>query len=70
MTYRHWTILLCVLATVVLIGWDCVCLANQESGDTVSEVVRSANRASGGLVSLLSAALWIHFFVTLPESWR
>ena len=66
------TICLMTICTVALLLWDGHCLANSETEDTVSECVRAANKASGGLVGLLSIALVVHFFFQgiLPESWK
>ena len=66
------TICLMTACTVALLLWDGHCLANSETEDTVSECVRAANKASGGLVGLVAGALWIHWFAQgiLPESWK
>jgi hypothetical protein len=44
-------------------------LTSISSNDTLSNVISSANAQTGGLIALAIAALWIHWFVPLPDSW-
>lgn len=39
------------------------------SNDTISNVISQFNAQTGGLIALAVAALWIHWFVPLPNSW-
>jgi hypothetical protein len=55
---------------VVLLVWECWMLADNVPGDTVSAVVRRANLATGGLLALVIAALWFHWFSAWPASWH
>lgn len=62
MNTRILTEIICVVALLLLLAWDVVCMVSPLEGDTISEVIRSANHAMGGLVALVTAALWIHWF--------
>ena len=71
-SFRIITIAICVVTAIGLLAWDFCCMFNKETGDTISEVVRQANKGSGGLVALIMLALWMHFFLDwlLPASWK
>lgn len=72
MTLRLWTALILMITAAVLAGWECITFATPTDSDSISAVVRSANRASGGLVALGIGALWVHWFLIemLPRGWR
>lgn len=69
------TIILCLAMAAGLFAWDWYCMYNEIIGDTVSEISRQANYASGGLLALgsllLFLSVWIHIFLFqfLPNSW-
>jgi hypothetical protein len=42
---------------------------NRGATDTISAHLRNWNSATGGLLALTSAGLWVHLFVGLPQSW-
>jgi hypothetical protein len=62
-----WAVALLVSAVIVLDVWAIV----QKKGatDTISAHLRNWNANTGGVLALLSAALWIHLFVRLPFTW-
>lgn len=66
-TWMHVMLLAVGLTLLIAEG---IALVNKATGDTVSEVVREWNIWSGGLVALLLAALWWHWFGWMPRSWR
>lgn len=71
MTSDSWTRTVSKIALVVLLIvllYDAY-LTAVSSNDTLSNVISSANAQTGGLIALAIAALWIHWFVPLPESW-
>lgn len=39
------------------------------SNDTLSNVISDFNSQTGGLIALAIAALWIHWFFPLPQTW-
>jgi hypothetical protein len=60
-----------IIAITVLFAtllWDAY-LVSQTSKNTMSRVISDFNSTTGGLLALLMAALWIHWFVPLPASW-
>lgn len=61
------TEIICVVVLLGLIGWDVWCMMTPQPNDTISEVIRAANHSTGGLVALMTAALWIHWFG--PRIW-
>jgi len=69
------TIILCLSASAILAAWDFWCMKNADAGDTISELSRQANYASGGLLALVSLlaflGTWVHIFLFefLPTSW-
>ena len=71
---RRTTIIVCIVVTVGLIGWDiaCCCVDQTQNAPTISHVLRKANALSGGLVALAFIALVIHLFFPqlLPLAWR
>jgi uncharacterized membrane protein YdjX (TVP38/TMEM64 family) len=60
------TIAIAVLLIVLI--WDAY-LTAQNSRDTISNVISSFNQQTGGLVALAIVALWIHWFLPLPQAW-
>lgn len=62
-----WAVVLLVAAVIALDVWAIV----QKKGatDTISAHLRNWNANTGGVLALLSAALWIHLFVRLPFTW-
>jgi hypothetical protein len=71
MTTDSWTRNVSKFALVVLLVvllYDAY-LTSISSNDTLSNVISSANAQTGGLIALAIAALWIHWFVPLPDSW-
>jgi len=53
---------------LVVLLWDAY-LTAKNSRDTISNIITMFNQSTGGLVALAIAALWIHWFVPLPNSW-
>lgn len=60
------TIAIAVLLIVLI--WDAYLTARQ-SRDTMSNVITTFNQATGGLVALAIASLWVHWFLPLPRAW-
>lgn len=60
------TVALAVLIVVLL--WDAY-LTAKNSRDTLSNVISTFNRQTGGLLALAIAALWIHWFLPTPTAW-
>ena len=57
-------VILGVIALDVYAIWK-----NRGATDTISAHLRNWNAATGGLLALSSAALWVHLFIGLPASW-
>jgi hypothetical protein len=38
--------------------------------DTISNVLTEWNPKTGGLLALLFLALWVHWFLPLPQCWK
>jgi hypothetical protein len=57
-----------IVVLIVVLLWDAY-LTAQSSRDTISNVITSFNKQTGGLLALAIAALWIHWFLPLPTSW-
>jgi hypothetical protein len=55
---------------LVLCAWEIWTMADGVPGNTVSAVIRRTNTASGGLVAVISLALWVHWFIDWPGSWH
>jgi hypothetical protein len=53
---------------IVVLLWDAYLTARM-SRDTMSNVISTFNKNTGGLVALAFAALWIHWFFPMPQSW-
>lgn len=60
------TLALAVLIVVLL--WDAYLTASS-SRDTISNVITRFNQQTGGLLALAIAALWVHWFLPLPNTW-
>lgn len=52
------------------LAWECVAVLEGRLDSTISEAIRQVNRESGGLVALIAAALWVHWFIQVPSWWR
>ena len=60
----------CSFALVVgVLLWDVVAMA-YSPGDTISNVLSEWNPKTGGLLALLFLALWVHWFLPLPQCWK
>lgn len=57
-----------IVVLVVVLIWDAYLAANH-SRDTMSNIISNLNTTTGGLLALAVAALWIHWFVPLPQHW-
>lgn len=57
-----------VAVVVIVLLWDAY-LTALHSRDTMSNIITALNRTTGGLLALAMAALWIHWFSPLPDSW-
>jgi len=53
---------------LIVLVWDAY-LTAKNSRDTISNVITEFNKQCGGLVALAIAALWIHWFFPLPQTW-
>lgn len=57
-----------LVVLIIVLLWDAYLTATS-SKDTISNVISSFNAQTGGLLSLSFAALWIHWFLPLPQAW-
>jgi hypothetical protein len=55
---------------VATLLWEIYTMLDGKSHNTISAVIRDANRKTGGLPALLLAALWVHWFLDWPASWH
>lgn len=62
-----WMLGLLVVSVVVLDVWAII--NNKGATDTISAHLRNWNANTGGVLALVSLALWIHLFVRLPFTW-
>jgi hypothetical protein len=62
-----WSIIALLASVIALDAWAIV--RKQGATDTISAHLRNWNAATGGVISLFTAALWIHLFARLPRSW-
>lgn len=62
-----WVIVASILG-IILVDTYAIWI-NRGATDTISAHLRNWNSATGGLLALTSAALWLHLFVGLPQSW-
>lgn len=53
---------------IVVLLWDAYLMA-KNSRDTISNVITRFNQQTGGLLALAIVALWIHWFLPLPQPW-
>lgn len=59
----------CAFALIAaVLAWDVVAMVYAPN-DTISNVLSSWNKRSGGLLALVFFALFIHWFFPLPACW-
>jgi sulfite exporter TauE/SafE len=66
-TVISWGVVVIILGIILLDTY--AIWKNRGATDTISAHLRNWNAATGGLLALSSAALWIHLFIGLPKSW-
>jgi succinate dehydrogenase hydrophobic anchor subunit len=66
-TVTTWGVVIIFLGIILLDTY--AVWKNKGATDTISAHLRNWNSATGGLLALTSAALWVHLFVGLPASW-
>jgi len=69
MTCKDATNLILHATLIGLLIWEAFTVYNAEKGDTISEVMRSWNSKTGGLMAWAILALWAHWFLPLPPWW-
>ena len=57
-----------IVVLLVVLLWDAY-LTARSSQDTLSNIITQFNAMTGGLLALVIAILWIHWFIPLPQSW-
>lgn len=57
-----------IVVLLIVLMYDAY-LTAVSSNDTLSNVITQFNAQTGGLLALILAILWIHWFVPLPDTW-
>lgn len=68
-TFRSISIFCTIVLIVGVLFWDVVAMAFSPN-DTISNVLTEWNPKTGGLLALLFLALWVHWFLPLPQCWK
>lgn len=67
--FRSISIFCSVILVAGVLLWDVVAMAFSP-GDTISNVLSEWNPRTGGLLALVFLALWVHWFLPVPQCWK